>query len=167
MILRFQNNSNNDQRFYFKLLTRINDFKKLNKDQNINSTKVNFPHQIADHKFHFYFRVLSRFELLQESDEFVKHSIDHLLGLAIPEDSIQLKIRSLESSSHIFRNQYLFILSKLKQKEQAVKLARTEACLNAQAMKKFVEKKKAAEYIAEIQYYKHQIEMLSDGSSVL
>ena len=63
-------------------------------------------------------------ELPQESDEFVKHSIDNLLGLPVPEDSLQLKIRSLESSSHILRNQYLSVLSKLKQKEQAVELAR-------------------------------------------
>ncbi|CAO2834303.1 unnamed protein product [Amaranthus hypochondriacus] len=158
-------------------------------------------------------------ELPQESDEFVKHTIDNLLGLPVPEDSLQLKIRSLESSSQILRNQYLSVLSKLKQKEQAVELARAEACLNAQAMKKFVEEntKLAAECenllrersklekecslydrdrdalmdfgneadarakeaetkvgklveelkerTAEVQYYKQQIEMLSDGSS--
>ena len=78
-------------------------------------------------------------ELPQEFDGFFKHSIFNLLGLAVPEESFQLKIQSLEWSSYILRNHHLSILSKLKQKEQAIELIMAEACLSVQAMKKFVE----------------------------
>ena len=95
MIRRSQHNSNNDQMFYLKLLTRINQFQEIEQrskrkteilQRSISLTKI------ADHKFYFYFKVLSRFEPIQESDDFVKHSIDNLLGLAIPDYSFQLKI---------------------------------------------------------------------------
>ncbi|XP_021864986.1 uncharacterized protein [Spinacia oleracea] len=78
-------------------------------------------------------------ELPQELDDFIKNSIDHTCGISVPNESLQLKVQSLETSNFVLRNQYLTLLSKLKQKEQALELAKGEACMNAQAIKKFVE----------------------------
>ncbi|XP_021743631.1 uncharacterized protein LOC110709712 [Chenopodium quinoa] len=78
-------------------------------------------------------------ELPQELDNFIKNSIDHTMGLSLPNECLKLKVQSLETSNHLLRNQYLSLLSKLKQKEQALELAKGEACMNAQAIKKFVE----------------------------
>ncbi|KAL2893699.1 Protein hook [Bienertia sinuspersici] len=78
-------------------------------------------------------------EIPQELDDFIRHSIDDTLGLAIPDQTLQLKVQTLETTNHILRNQYLTLLSKLKQKEHAVELARGEASMNAQRIKKFVE----------------------------
>ncbi|KMT19785.1 hypothetical protein BVRB_1g008390 isoform B [Beta vulgaris subsp. vulgaris] len=89
-------------------------------------------------------------ELPEELDAFIKHSIDNIVGLPVPNETLQLKIQSLETANHLLRSQYLSLLSKLKQKDQAIELARGEACLNAQGIKKFVEEnqKLAAECAA-------------------
>lgn len=78
-------------------------------------------------------------ELPQELENYIKHSIDHTLKLSVPNESLSLKVQSLETANHLLRNQYLTLMSKLKQKEQALELAKGEANMNAQAIKKFVE----------------------------
>lgn len=78
-------------------------------------------------------------ELPQELNDFMKHSIDHTLGLSVPNQTLQLKLQSLETANHRLRSQYLTLQSRLKEKEEALELARAEACMNAQAIKKFVE----------------------------
>lgn len=77
--------------------------------------------------------------LPQELDDFIKHSIDHTVGLPVPNQSLQLKLQSLETANHRLRAQYLTLQSRLKEKEDALQLARAETCMNAQAIKKFVE----------------------------
>jgi len=67
--------------------------------------------------------------LPQELDDFIKHSIDHTVGLPIPNQSLQLKIQSLETANHRLRAQYLTLQSRLKEKEDALQLARV--CLYA------------------------------------
>ncbi|XP_074263076.1 uncharacterized protein LOC141585902 [Silene latifolia] len=78
-------------------------------------------------------------EIGQELDCFIKNSIDHILGLNIPEQSLQLKLESLEMINLRLRDQYLCVQSKLQEKESALQLARSEANMNAQSIKKFVE----------------------------
>ncbi|KAL9228748.1 hypothetical protein vseg_004296 [Gypsophila vaccaria] len=78
-------------------------------------------------------------EIDHKLDEYIKDSIDHTMGLVVPDHSLQLKLRSLETKNHRLRDQYLSLQSKLTEKESALQLARAEANLNAQAIKKFVE----------------------------
>ncbi|KAH9601958.1 hypothetical protein KSS87_000331 [Heliosperma pusillum] len=78
-------------------------------------------------------------EIGKDLDDFIKNSIDHTLGLTIPNQNLELKLESLETKNHRLRHQYLFLQSKLKEKEITLQLAREEASMNAQAIKKFVE----------------------------
>ncbi|GAB4861306.1 hypothetical protein Ancab_036467 [Ancistrocladus abbreviatus] len=78
-------------------------------------------------------------ELPQEVDDHIKNSIDYTLGLPVPNHALQLKLQSLEASHHRLRAQYLNLQFKLKQKDETLECARAEACLNAQALKRFVE----------------------------
>ncbi|KAK9742656.1 hypothetical protein RND81_03G188900 [Saponaria officinalis] len=78
-------------------------------------------------------------EIGQELDDFIKNSIDHTLGLTVPLQFLQLKLQSLQAINHCLRNQYLSSQSMLKEKESSLLLAREEANMNAQAIKKFVE----------------------------
>ncbi|KAK9757648.1 hypothetical protein RND81_01G176600 [Saponaria officinalis] len=78
-------------------------------------------------------------EIGQDLDDFIKGSIDHTMGLIVPNQALQLKLQSLESKNHRLRDQYLSLQSKLTEKETALQLARAEANMNAQAIKKFVE----------------------------
>ncbi|KAH9625408.1 hypothetical protein KSS87_008198 [Heliosperma pusillum] len=78
-------------------------------------------------------------EIGQELDDFIKNSIDHTLGLNIPKQSLQLKLESLKMINLRLRDQYLCVQSKLHEKETALQLARSEANMNAQSIKKFVE----------------------------
>ncbi|CAH8294354.1 unnamed protein product [Eruca vesicaria subsp. sativa] len=73
-----------------------------------------------------------------EVDDYIK---DHSLGLPIPRDSLQKKLRTAEESQLRFRDQYLALLSRLKEKDYVIDQARSEASLNAQALKNFVDEK--------------------------
>ncbi|XP_074272740.1 uncharacterized protein LOC141596464 [Silene latifolia] len=78
-------------------------------------------------------------EIGKDLDDFIKNSIDHTLGLTIPNQNLELKLESLETTNYRLRHQYLLLQSKLKEKETALHLAREEASMNAQAIKKFVD----------------------------
>ncbi|GMH22561.1 hypothetical protein Nepgr_024404 [Nepenthes gracilis] len=78
-------------------------------------------------------------ELPQEVDDYIKQSMDHTLGLPVPNDALQQKLQSLEAANYRLRHQYLTLQLKLKEKDKSLERAREEACLNAQALKKFVE----------------------------
>ncbi|KAF8080334.1 hypothetical protein N665_0954s0009 [Sinapis alba] len=77
--------------------------------------------------------------LSKEVDDYIKDSIDQSLGLPISTESLQKKIRTAEESQLRLRNQYLSLLSRLKEKDHVIDQAKWEASLNAQALKKFVD----------------------------
>ncbi|CAA2967567.1 Hypothetical predicted protein [Olea europaea subsp. europaea] len=78
-------------------------------------------------------------ELPQESDDYIKESIDDALGLPVSADTLQLKLLASEDARLRLRNQYLCLHSKLKEKDNVIDSARAEASMNAVALKKFVE----------------------------
>lgn len=78
-------------------------------------------------------------ELPQQVDDFIKHSIDHSLSLSVPNHFLQSKLQSLQTANHRLRDQYLTLQLRFKEKQDALELARAEACINAQAIKKFVQ----------------------------
>ncbi|RID45814.1 hypothetical protein BRARA_I02511 [Brassica rapa] len=69
---------------------------------------------------------------------YIKVSIDHSLGLQISMESLQKKLRTAEESQLRLKDQYLALLSILKEKD-VIDQARSEASLNAHALKKFID----------------------------
>ncbi|KAL3514223.1 hypothetical protein ACH5RR_026940 [Cinchona calisaya] len=78
-------------------------------------------------------------DLSQETEDFLRESVEYTLGLPVSTRTLQLKLRASEEAQHHLRNQYLHLQSKLKEKDEIIDRARAEASLNAQALKKFVE----------------------------
>ncbi|KAL9286144.1 hypothetical protein AtEden1_Chr4g0282811 [Arabidopsis thaliana] len=81
----------------------------------------------------------SRTNLSQEVEEYIKDTIDHSLGLPISMESLQKKLYTAEESQRRLREQYQGLISRLKEKDHVIDRVRSEASMNAQALKKFVE----------------------------
>ncbi|KAK9117975.1 hypothetical protein Scep_016068 [Stephania cephalantha] len=75
----------------------------------------------------------------QEIDVFIKESIDHSIGLPVTTETLELKLRAAEESQRRLQDQIFVLHARLKEKDEAIERARSEASLNAQALKKFVE----------------------------
>ncbi|CAN7008776.1 hypothetical protein IGI04_011113 [Brassica rapa subsp. trilocularis] len=80
-----------------------------------------------------------RMNLSPEVDDYIKDTIEHSLGLPISIESLQKKLLAAEESQRRLRDQYLALLSRSKEKDQVLDRVRSEASMNAQALKKFVE----------------------------
>ncbi|CAI9757866.1 unnamed protein product [Fraxinus pennsylvanica] len=78
-------------------------------------------------------------EFSQETDDYIKESIDDALGLPVSAETLQLKLLASEDARLRLRNQYLCLHSKLKEKDNVIDSARAEASMNAVELKKFVE----------------------------
>ncbi|XP_022736658.1 myocardial zonula adherens protein-like [Durio zibethinus] len=78
-------------------------------------------------------------DIPQEIDDYIKETIEDSLGLQIPTQSLQLKLRSAEEAQRRLRDRCLFLLSKLKEKDRIIERSKAEANMNAVALKRFVE----------------------------
>ncbi|CAN8246801.1 unnamed protein product [Cochlearia groenlandica] len=78
-------------------------------------------------------------DLSQELDDYIKDTIDHSLGLPISIESLEKKLCAALESQIRLRDQYLTLVSRLKEKDVVIDRVRSEASMNAQALKKFVE----------------------------
>ncbi|XP_054799396.1 uncharacterized protein LOC129303870 isoform X2 [Prosopis cineraria] len=78
-------------------------------------------------------------DLPRDIDLYLKESIDESLGLPVSLHALESKLRASEESQRLLRQQRLSLLSKLKEKDQMIDRVKSEATLNAQALKKFVE----------------------------
>ncbi|KAG7557166.1 hypothetical protein ISN44_As11g031570 [Arabidopsis suecica] len=81
----------------------------------------------------------TRTNLSQEVEEYIKDTIDHSLGLPISMEALQKKLYIAEESQRRLREQYLALVSRLKEKDHVIDRVRSEASMNAQALKKFVD----------------------------
>ncbi|CAM8983326.1 unnamed protein product [Rhodiola kirilowii] len=83
-----------------------------------------------------------------EIDDCLKKSIDHSIGLPVDVRTLELKLRASEEAQMRYREQYLNLGFRLKEKDEIIERTRAEASMNAQALKKFVEenRKLAEEY---------------------
>ncbi|CAA7057809.1 unnamed protein product [Microthlaspi erraticum] len=77
--------------------------------------------------------------LSREVEDFIKDTIDHSLGLPISMESLQKKLYTAEESQRRLRDQYLSLVSRLKEKDHVIDRVRSESSMNAQALKKFVD----------------------------
>ncbi|KAG4963711.1 hypothetical protein AAZX31_14G164200 [Glycine max] len=78
-------------------------------------------------------------DLPPEIDGYIKESIDHSVGLPVSSQTLLSKLHASQESQRQLRDQHLFLLSKLKEKDDLIERARCEANMNAQAVKRFVE----------------------------
>lgn len=67
---------------------------------------------------------VSRMELSQETEDFLRESVEYTLGLPVSTRTLQLKLRASEEAQHHLRNQYLSLQSKIKEKEEIIERAR-------------------------------------------
>ncbi|KAK6940202.1 hypothetical protein RJ641_029733 [Dillenia turbinata] len=74
-----------------------------------------------------------------EIDDYIKESIQHSLGLPVSDRTIELKLRAALEAQERLKDQYYLLQERLKEKDDIIERARAEACMNAQALKKFVE----------------------------
>ncbi|KAM7520807.1 hypothetical protein LguiB_019769 [Lonicera macranthoides] len=78
-------------------------------------------------------------DLSQELDDYIRESIDYSLGLPVTTQTLELKLQASEEAQRRLRDQYLYLRSRLKEKDEIIERARAESSMNAQAVKKFVE----------------------------
>ncbi|KAL0366375.1 UNVERIFIED_CONTAM: hypothetical protein Sradi_3527600 [Sesamum radiatum] len=78
-------------------------------------------------------------ELPQETEDYIRESIDDSVGLPVSSGTLLHKLRAVEASHMQLRHQYLCLQSRLKEKDEIIERSRAEASMNAVALKKFVE----------------------------
>lgn len=112
--------------------------------------------------------------LPEEIDDYIKETIDYTLGLPISARTLELKLQAYEKSQKQLRDQYFLLRSKLKEKDEIIQRARSEATMNAQALKKSIgENQRLASECANLQtqctkwqnecsLYDHDREVLMD-----
>lgn len=71
----------------------------------------------------------------RDVDLYLKESIDDSLGLPISLQTLESKLRASEESQRLLRQQHLYLLSKLKEKDQLIE--RTKVCLSAFLLNRF------------------------------
>lgn len=62
----------------------------------------------------------TRTNLSQEVEEYIKDTIDHSLGLPISMEALQKKLYTAEESQRRLREQYLALVSRLKEKDHVI-----------------------------------------------
>ncbi|CAH9118463.1 unnamed protein product [Cuscuta europaea] len=75
----------------------------------------------------------------QETHHYIRESTEQSIELPVPRSTLELKLQCSEQALLALRAQYLCLRSKLNEKDQIIERARAESCMNATAMKKFVE----------------------------
>ncbi|PIA64031.1 hypothetical protein AQUCO_00201375v1 [Aquilegia coerulea] len=81
----------------------------------------------------------SDIDLQQEIDVYIKESIDYSFGLPVSTKTLESKLQASEEARKQLQDQYFFLHSRLKEKDEGIERARSEASMNAQALRKFVE----------------------------
>ncbi|KAL6573258.1 hypothetical protein OROHE_001717 [Orobanche hederae] len=78
-------------------------------------------------------------DLPQETENYIRESMDDSVGLPVSAGTLFHKLRAVEASNVHLRHQYLYLHTKLKEKDEIIERSRAEASMNAVALKKFVE----------------------------
>ncbi|KAJ6837286.1 uncharacterized protein M6B38_122095 [Iris pallida] len=87
-------------------------------------------------------------DLPQETDDYIKQSIDHSLGLPVSARTLQLKLHGSESERHRLQDLIFLLEERLRESQKRVDQYKAEASMNAQGLRRCVEEKEvmAAEY---------------------
>lgn len=62
--------------------------------------------------------------LPQETDDFIRESIDYSLGLPVSTSTLELKLRFSEETQRQLRQQYICLKSKLNEKDEIIERVR-------------------------------------------
>ncbi|ONK79840.1 uncharacterized protein A4U43_C01F10660 [Asparagus officinalis] len=82
-------------------------------------------------------------DLPQETDDYIRESIQHSLGLPISSKTLQLKLLASEDDRHRLQDQIFLLQDRLNESQKRVDLYKAEAAMNAQGLRKCVEDKEA------------------------
>ena len=63
-------------------------------------------------------------DLPQETDDYIRESIEYSLGLPVSTHTLELKLRFSEETQRRLRDQYLYLKSKLKEKDETIERVR-------------------------------------------
>ncbi|XP_076919691.1 uncharacterized protein LOC143580600 [Bidens hawaiensis] len=112
---------------------------------------------------------------LQETDDQLRESLEHLLGLSVSSPpTLESNIQSSEETQRHIRHQCFLLKSKLNDKDRTFERVRAELSMNAKAKKKFAEENQQltvdrddlltqyAKWDNECTLYEHHIEDLMD-----
>lgn len=69
-------------------------------------------------------------DLSQELDDYIRESIDYSLGLPVPTQTLELKLQASEEAQRRLRDQYLYLRSRLKEKDEIIERARVGILLH-------------------------------------
>ncbi|KAF8023377.1 hypothetical protein BT93_F0780 [Corymbia citriodora subsp. variegata] len=78
-------------------------------------------------------------DLPPQIDDCIRDAIDHTLGLSVSTHTLESRLRASEEVQKRLREECSLLHSRLNEKDGLIERARGEACMNAQALKKFVE----------------------------
>ncbi|KAF6174635.1 hypothetical protein GIB67_006287 [Kingdonia uniflora] len=78
-------------------------------------------------------------DIPQEINDYIKESIEFSVGLRVSEKTLELKLQASEEARIRIQDEYYYLQNRLKEKDDLIERARSEASMNAQALKKFVE----------------------------
>ncbi|KAK1262297.1 hypothetical protein QJS04_geneDACA018900 [Acorus gramineus] len=78
-----------------------------------------------------------------ETDEYIRESIEQSLGLQVSTKTLQLKLFASEDSRRRLQNEVFQLHDRLRERDGCLELSKSEASMNAQALRKFVEEKEA------------------------
>ncbi|KAK1273489.1 hypothetical protein QJS04_geneDACA009862 [Acorus gramineus] len=76
-----------------------------------------------------------------ETDEYIRESIEHSLGLNVSTKTLQLKLLASEESRRRLQNEVFQLHDRLREREERLERSKSEASMNAQALRKFIEEK--------------------------
>lgn len=63
-------------------------------------------------------------DIPQETDDYLRESIEFSLGLPVSTSTLELKLRASEESQRRIRDQYLYLISRLKEKDEIIERVR-------------------------------------------
>ncbi|BAT78488.1 hypothetical protein LR48_Vigan04g194300 [Vigna angularis] len=78
-------------------------------------------------------------DLSPHVDDCIKQTIDHSLGIPIPAETLEAKLRASQDSQWRLRECLRSVKPQLERKDRLINCFKSEASMNAQALKKFVE----------------------------
>lgn len=81
-------------------------------------------------------------DLPQDVDYYIKQTIDDTLGIPVSSQTLETKLRASQDSQLRLREHLLSVLPQLKHKDKLIERFKSEASMNARAVKKFVEENK-------------------------
>lgn len=64
----------------------------------------------------------------QETEDYLRESIDDYLGLQVSTQTLQMKLRASEEDRLRLRSQYFHLHSKLKEKDEMIVRAKVRTC---------------------------------------